>query len=129
MKNFNDHLKNYSIHVLIFFLLFAVSCQKHDSQITIIDQNLVSLDQATIVGRNIQLSSTITTIIETKKSLISKKGELNVKKVLDIIAVPKISPSFYIINYEEGGYVVLAADKRINPVLAFNDKGYFKKRR
>jgi hypothetical protein len=32
---------------------------------------------------------------------------------------------FHIVNYKEGGWVIIAGDKRASPILAFSDKGVF----
>jgi len=32
---------------------------------------------------------------------------------------------FYVINYKEGGFLVISADNRISPILAFSDTGSF----
>lgn len=33
--------------------------------------------------------------------------------------------AFYAINYNEGGFVIIAADNRISPILAYSDEGKF----
>ncbi|GLB49350.1 C10 family peptidase [Neptunitalea lumnitzerae] len=33
--------------------------------------------------------------------------------------------SFYVVNYQEDGFIILSADKRANPILAYADKGSF----
>lgn len=48
------------------------------------------------------------------------------KTILDSTAIPADNPSFYIFNYEGGGYAIVSADKRVQPILAYSDKGYLK---
>lgn len=36
-----------------------------------------------------------------------------------------INPSFYVINYQSGGFVIISADKRVNPILAFSKTDTF----
>lgn len=36
-----------------------------------------------------------------------------------------LQPAFYVINYKNGGFVILSADDRISPVLAYSEKGKF----
>jgi hypothetical protein len=33
--------------------------------------------------------------------------------------------AFYVVNYDEGGFIIIAADDRVSPVLAFSDSGSF----
>lgn len=60
--------------------------------------------------------------------LQSIKSEMNnsvkvVKKVKDITAIPDVNKliAYYVINYENGGFAILSADKRFIPLLAFSD--------
>ena len=34
-------------------------------------------------------------------------------------------PAFYVIGRDGGGFVIIAGDDRVSPVLAFSDKGSF----
>ena len=34
-------------------------------------------------------------------------------------------PAFFIINYDNGGFVILAGDKRSEPILAFSETNQF----
>ena len=49
------------------------------------------------------------------------------KKVNSAVPVPDENgePVFYVINYENGGFIVISADKRINPIMAFSETGTF----
>lgn len=45
---------------------------------------------------------------------------------MDTLAVPDaINPSYYIFNYVGGGFVIVPADKRVEPIMAYSDRGYF----
>jgi len=45
-----------------------------------------------------------------------------------VIPIPdQTQPAFYIFNYQGGGYIILAADRRIEPVLAYSETGKFQK--
>jgi len=37
----------------------------------------------------------------------------------------KSETSMYVTNYEDGGYVIISADNRLFPVLAYSENGYF----
>lgn len=49
------------------------------------------------------------------------------KKVKDISSIPDDNniPAFYIINYEEGGFILLSADKRVSPIFGFSECNNF----
>jgi hypothetical protein len=50
---------------------------------------------------------------------------LLIRQVLDTLAVPNnTNPSYYIFNYVGGGFVIISADKRVEPILAYSDNGY-----
>jgi len=57
---------------------------------------------------------------------IKFKGE-GLKTIKEINKIPdeKGNTSFYIINYNQGGFLILSSDNRIKPVLAYSDKGNF----
>jgi len=49
------------------------------------------------------------------------------KQVTDSLAFPSASePSLYVFNYAGNGFVIISSDKRIQPILAYSDKGHFK---
>jgi hypothetical protein len=49
------------------------------------------------------------------------------KQIADVVPFPdSANPSFYIFNYVGGGYAIISADKRVEPILAFSNTGYFK---
>jgi hypothetical protein len=88
------------------------------------DSNFVSLDMAVAAAKQAP-NSHITSSILKGETVDATTGE-QLKEVLDYTAYPNsTNPSLYIINYKGGGFVVIPADKRVEPVLAFSDKGYF----
>ena len=57
-----------------------------------------------------------------KKPSITRSNEFYVSTIYDEIGVPAI----YVINYaNNGGFVLVSATKRHNPILAYSDKGNF----
>lgn len=50
-----------------------------------------------------------------------KSGERKTKKSTETVVDEEGNPLFHIINFEEGGFVVVSADYRAMPVIAFND--------
>ncbi|WP_158993329.1 Spi family protease inhibitor [Mucilaginibacter sp. L196] len=89
------------------------------------DSNLVTFTTAGTAARQINHSHLVSDII-AKKS-VNSISDLSQKQVLDSLAVPdNINPSYYIFNYVGGGYLVMPADKRVEPVLAYSNDGYFR---
>ena len=78
------------------------------------NEYLFTLEDALSVAGNIQLPGSE---FDTKSS--------SVKTISEYQSIGEDSPFFHIINYEEGGFVVLSADKRLSPVLAYSDDSQF----
>ncbi len=115
-------------------LLLVFSCKKDSLQTKIntnvadvkptIDSNFVTLTTATMAAIKIQNSHLVSDIIKKKK--VNSAGEVLSKQILDSLAVPdNINPSYYIFNYAGGGFAIISADKRVKPILAYSDNGYF----
>src|SRR5699024_10462046 len=69
------------------------------------------------IAENIELTHTTTGLENTKN--------LTIKNILPVTDNGK-KTVFYIINYEPTGFVILAADKRSIPVLAYSKTSPFK---
>ncbi len=109
----------------ILILLTIFSCSK-DSELensNIIEQeNYVELTQVKEIAREI--------FFETKTNSIKSKGITvkSLKKTIKNINEAKNEKgktSFYVINYIEGGFLLLSADKRTEPILGFSENGKF----
>lgn len=98
------------------FILF--SCEKNDFYTYGDKQNYVSSEEAKEIAETINL---------TTESNLKSSGKW--KKVLDVdIVFKNQDPMYYIINYSENaGFVILSADRRCMPVLAFSETGSFNK--
>lgn len=88
------------------------------------DSNFVGLDLAATAAKQVNQSQLVSRII-AKKAV----NGLNLpagKQILDTLALPNnIDPSYYIFNYLGGGYVIIAADKRVEPILGYENDSYF----
>ncbi|WP_448698577.1 C10 family peptidase [Mucilaginibacter sp. AW1-3] len=110
-------------------LLFVFSCKKQGAMINdnpassgvsaalLNDPNFVPLATASKAAEQAPLSP-----------LTSKLSKQNTapspKTILNYITVPdNVTPSYYIFNYTGGGYVIIPADSRVQPILAYSDKG------
>lgn len=110
-------------------LTLAFSCKKESVSKKLpatssIDSNFVTLDMAIIAAQQAPNSHLTASAIKGK-TVNALTGEAT-KDVLDYASYPNATkPSVYVINYKDGGFVVVAADRRVEPILAFADKGYF----
>ena len=86
-----------------------------------LNENFVELSEVQKIAESLNFSTN-----KAKKKSISKNNEQN-KNVKEIKEIKNNSQkvNFYIINYVEGGFVLLSADKRTQPILGFSDKGNF----
>ena len=122
MKKFKQ-LKQSAFFIL--FLLAIFSCSKdnelENSNINA-QKNYVELSQAKEIASEI--------FFETKNNSFKSKG-IAVKSSIKTIETineaknDKGKTSFYIINYNEGGFLLLSADKRTEPILGFSENGKF----
>lgn len=111
---------------LIFVLLLIFSCSKeHEIEDTNINlqENFVDLFQAKEIAGEIYFENK-TNSSKLKQSDNSKSTKKTVKS-LDEIKNEKEKTSFYIINYNEGGFIILSADKRIEPIIGYSENGKF----
>lgn len=104
--------------IFLFFLSFIlfISCDKQeDANLNTSNTNDVNTNVALDIAQSFFKNNT------TSKGV--KKS-----KTIDNIIVHKTKKSenaFYVINYKEGGFLVISADNRISPILAFSDTGSF----
>ena len=118
------------------FLAFAVlatafSCKKElavkSPSPTLVapnDSNFVSLSDAQKAALQVPTSNLAGDAMKTKQ--VDGTMAASSRQILDYTIYPNAaSPSLYIINYAGGGFVVIPADKRVNPILALLGKGHF----
>lgn len=100
------------------------STEAVDSKQTNVSADFVSADEATTIAEAIQFGSTEATTADGKAT--TRSAGLN-KEVQSVTPVPDASgvTAFYVINYKGGGFMLLAADKRVNPVLAVSETSTF----
>lgn len=112
----------YLFLILIFFSLITSCNQENTGDVKELSQdskNLITPDIALKISSNILFHQNATT---------SKNTTTAAKKVKSIKPVKYNNEEnlFYIINYEDGGFVILSADNRLAPILAYSDTSVFR---
>lgn len=107
-------------------ILFSCSDETFDDVIksNANDEFVISKTIAENIANNLLLVNTI----ENPTNKAMKRSVLkNQKKVKSILEVPDKDEktAFFIINYDGGGFIILAGDKRSEPILAFSDINQF----
>lgn len=112
--------------LLIFVLLLIFSCSKdnelEDTTINL-DENFVNLLHAKEIAGEIYFKNK-TNSSKSKQSDNSESTKKTIKN-LNEIKNEKGKTSFYTINYNEGGFIILSADKRIEPIIGYSENGKF----
>ncbi|PIY09865.1 MAG: hypothetical protein COZ18_07150 [Flexibacter sp. CG_4_10_14_3_um_filter_32_15] len=127
MKN----LKKTKMSLMLFLLgLLLFSCNKQDESLDIKqdllqENNLVSKNSAELIAKNLLFNENLSNPTTPYSKTTVKK--FNKKDVESIFEVPDKNnqTAYFIINYKAGGFVILAGDKRSEPILAFSETNSF----
>lgn len=111
-------IKNFILVIASLFIVFSCENEKIDEN-QISNKHEVNQKTAEIVALN---------VFKDKKDVYLKTTEIT--KTIANVTTYKIPSSsdvnaFYVFNYNEGGFSIISADDRINPVLAYCDEGNF----
>ncbi len=113
-----------SIVVIFAFFTFSSCSQQNDVEQQIVqDENFVSIEEAKIAAENIFKNFNNSTA-ETRNATVSTLSEKQIKEIHSV-SDDAGEIVYYVINYDDEGYLLLSADKRLNPVLAFSETGSF----
>jgi Spi protease inhibitor len=126
MKRFNEFCKT----SLVLFVLTLFGCQNDLTQ----DQNdykpkdpySVSKSEALDIAKNLATDLSIQEFDKIKGGK-SSRVNVNVREIeSDIIEKSASGEAYHVINFKKSmGFVLIASDKRLQPVLAFSEKGRF----
>ena len=121
------NLKQTKRFIFLFLLgTLLYSCSENEQFETKVEEqnneNFIELSQATEIGEEIHFA--------TKTSNNKSKGNLNTSKKRTIKSVNQAKnnngkTSYYIINYNEGGFILLSADNRTQPIIGYSKEGNF----
>jgi len=106
-----------TLGILLMLVLSAFySCQDQtDDFMQVQDANhYVSIEKAKDIAQMLEVTA-------------EAKTEGKERKVKEIRGVPdkNSQDAFYIINYEKGGFVIISADNRVEPILAYSEDNEF----
>lgn len=111
------------IFLLLIGIIFLVSCSKDKEPKPGLDYTL-----------NNENKVSIETVLAIAKKISTKDNNSNLKKAIDKTKTvkditehkdSKENIAFYVINYDQGGFIIIAADNRISPILAYSEVGTF----
>ncbi len=107
-------MKNIIISLVIIFIFSACKKDEQTMDKTNSQASFVTEQTAFLVSNNFRN--------EIKPSRTATSTEKN------IFSINKDSqPIMYVINYKEGGFTIISAENRIEPILAFSEEGEFAK--
>ena len=111
--------------LLIFISLILFSCSKDNEQEgsgKTAEENFVGLLMAKEIGSGISFKAKENLV--TNKSSSDGTQKKNIERIDEVKNV-KGKTVFYVINYVEGGYIILSSDNRMQPIIAFSEEGKF----
>ncbi|MFC2096400.1 C10 family peptidase [Bacteroidota bacterium] len=122
-----NYLSKQLKHLLAILVVSAIlfSCQEDDSVLNIsfqTNENIISEEFAYEIAENL-VSQSSNCYFEAS----TVKSGKHAKKVKSIknIKTKKLKNAIYIVNYEPNGFVLISADKRMDPILAFSEDNSF----
>ena len=105
----------------VFFSMITVflyaSCQNEEVGIESQDPNFVSQQDV------LQLVSQLQMPVESGLRGTTVYEQKHVNSIVPVSGLNDNTASCYVVNYENGGFMVMSADNRIAPVLAFSESG------
>jgi hypothetical protein len=127
------------ITLLLLIIMVMAACKKQDDtkslavEIGEIKSHQISLEQATKIAilSSIYpepLKKPSKTIGKTSSSTILANQRVNPSKTIKNTFTYKkdqANPALYIVNYQEGGFVMVSGDDRVTPILAYSNENNF----
>ncbi len=111
-------MKYLKLNLLILITVFS-SCSTETTDYNELnsidnDSSFVNISEARNIANKIFL---------TNYKMFSKGSSK--KQISKITSIGDKKPSYYIVNYEKEGFIIISSDKRMYPILAFSDKNNF----
>jgi streptopain len=116
----------YSKLILLLFIIAFNSCS---TEIVENDAIQVQLENSIDTDSNFvnlsEVKGIANEIFSSSKKMLSKGTTKKQIKEIKPISDHGKQTSYYIINYEGGGFIIISADKRVYPILAFSNENNF----
>ncbi len=105
--------------ILLLVLVFLISsCEDNEEIVIEQDDYSISLEKATVVAIKFNPN-----FVKSKTKHKSRNKKIKSSKTF---FTKNNRTSFYVFNYEEGGFIVVSADERMHPVIAYSEVNSFK---
>lgn len=88
------------------------------------DEYTINETTAVDIANNLLLVNTTENLSNKSLNSATIKNKKKIKSILDVPDKNK-KTAYFIINYEGGGFIILAGDKRSEPILAFSETNVF----
>ncbi|MBE9467296.1 MAG: Spi family protease inhibitor [Bacteroidetes bacterium] len=111
------------IFVIALILMLGFSCSKKteiENQIQPNQENFVSMDMVVDIAYNIKFPN-----MKNGSSLKSANKKTKEVKKIDEVKNKNEVTAFYVVNYNEGGFLLISSDLRTSPIIGFSEKGSF----
>src|SRR5690606_39092040 len=120
----NQIKSNYYIFITV-SILFFYSCE-NDNNLEEFQKQSTSNEDDFYISENEATSMALTIYFPSLGSEEGKGGSSTKQiKTSKIVPDKKNKNAYYIFNYKEGGFLIVSADKRTEPILGFSEKGSF----
>ena len=118
-------MKNIKLSLLILIIAFT-SCSTETTEYDTPEINLeYSIDNDANFVNVLEAKNIADEIFLTNKKMFSKRSSKKQIYKIKSIGENKNNPSYYIVNYEDGGFIIVSSDKRMYPILAFSAENNF----
>ena len=112
--------------ITIIFTLILKSCMvESDSDKTVENEFFIDQETARIVAENLLFSEPSDVGSQQRELHVSDYRVSKIVESIEPLADNEGDNVMYIINYEESGFVILSADRRMEPILAHSTENHF----
>lgn len=106
--------------IVLSFIVISCSNNEMENSNNLIEKNFVDKTKVEEIATNI-LHPINNSNQGARNTILSRKKNKSTNEVLN----KNGKASFYVVNYKEGGFLILSADNRTQPVLGFSDSNSF----
>lgn len=117
--------KIYLIIISIICLLTFSCSNQENEEFSQSNQKILNAEQDLNFISNKEIENIANVIFSSKNSFFSKGGIKKSINEIKPIGTNHNKPSYYIVNYQGGGFMIMSGDKRALPILAFSENNNF----